>query len=234
MKHKVPVLMYHDIIKEDNDYGVNIKLFYKQMLLMKKMGYESINLNQIESVSSNKKFVITFDDGYENVYAYAMPILKKLNFTATCFFVSNFINKSNDWDKTFKYYVKKKIMTYGQIKSWAQNNFEIGSHSFDHKNLNTLNDNEIIKQLNESKLFIKKNFGRNVESFSYPYGKYNKEISLLVKKYYKFAVTTKRSRFDKSKFSLLEIPRIPINPDTGVLKFYLKVKTYYEDLKFRK
>ena len=48
MKHKVPVLMYHDIIKEDNDYGVNIKLFYKQMLLMKKMGYESINLNQIK------------------------------------------------------------------------------------------------------------------------------------------------------------------------------------------
>ena len=38
-------------------------------------------------------------------------------------------------------------------------------------------------------------------------GIYNKEISLLVKKYYKFAVTTKRSRFDKSKFSLLEIPR---------------------------
>ena len=125
-------------------------------------------------------------------------------------------------------------MTYDQIKSWAQNNFEIGSHSFDHKNLNTLNDKEIIKQLNESKLFIKKIFSRNVESFSYPYGKYNKEISLLVKKYYKFAVTTKRSRFDKSKFSLLEIPRIPINPDTGVLKFYLKVKTYYEDLKFRK
>ena len=226
--------MYHDIIKEDNDYGVNVNLFYKQMLLMKKMGYESINLNQIENVSSNKTFVITFDDGYENVYTYAMPILKKLNFTTTCFFVSNFINKSNDWDKTFKNYVKKKIMTYDQIKSWAQNNFEIGSHSFDHKNLSTLNDKEIIKQLNESKLFIKKNFGRNVESFSYPYGKYNKEILLLVKKYYKFAVTTKRSRFDKSKFNLLEIPRIPINPDTGVLKFYLKVKTYYEDLKFRK
>ena len=226
--------MYHDIIKEDNDYGVNVNLFYKQMLLMKKMGYESINLNQIENVSSNKKFVVTFDDGYENVYTYAMPILKKLNFKATCFFVCNFINKSNDWDKTFKNYVKKKIMTYDQIKSWAQNNFEIGSHSFDHKNLNTLNDKEIIKQLNESKLFIKKIFSRNVESFSYPYGKYNKEISLLVKKYYKFAVTTKRSRFDKSKFSLLEIPRIPINPDTGVLKFYLKVKTYYEDLKFRK
>ena len=81
----IKVLESQQYIKEDNDYGVNINLFYKQMLLMKKMGYESINLNQIENVSSNKTFVITFDDGYENVYTYAMPILKKLNFTATCF-----------------------------------------------------------------------------------------------------------------------------------------------------
>ena len=83
------------------------------------------------------------------------------------------------------------------------------------------------------KEYFKKNFDINVESFSYPYGKYNKKIIKFVEKYYKFAVTTKRSRFKFNKFDLLEIPRVPINSNTNIFKFYLKVKTFYEDLNFK-
>ena len=72
-----------------------------------------------------------------------------------------------------------------------------------------------------------------MESFSYPYGKYNQEIIKFVRKYYKFAVTTKRSRFKLNKFDLLEIPRVPINYNTNIFKFYLKVNTFYEDLNFK-
>ena len=79
---------------------------------------------------------------------------------------------------------------------------------------------------------VKDKFNIDVESFSYPYGKYNKNVIQFVKKYYRFAVTTKRSRFKFNKFDLLEIPRIPVNPDTSMFKFYLKIKTIYEDIKY--
>ena len=36
----------------------------------------------------------------------------------------------------------------------------------------------------------------------------------------------------RHKFDLLEIPRIPINSDTSIFKFYLKIKTFYEDIKY--
>ena len=62
--------------------------------------------------------------------------------------------------------------------------------------------------------------------------KYNKNIIQFVKKYYRYAVTTKRSRFRFNKFDLLEIPRIPVNSDTSIFKFYLKIKTFYEDIKY--
>ena len=57
------------------------------MSFMKKMGFETTDLNDF--TSKKKKFVITFDDGYEDVYENALPILKKYNFQAICFFVTN-------------------------------------------------------------------------------------------------------------------------------------------------
>ena len=233
MYYPIPVLMYHNISKEKNYTDVDVKAFHKQMQLMKKMGYVAVNLNKMNSKNVKKKFVITFDDAYQNIHTYAMPILKELDYTATCFFVCNYINKFNSWDLNTKYYQKLPIMTDAQIKEWNDNGFEIGSHSLDHSILNNLDEKEIMTQLNESKEYFKKNFDINVESFSYPYGKYNQKIIKFVEKFYKFAVTTKRSRFKFNKFDLLEIPRVPINSNTNIFKFYLKVKTFYEDLNFK-
>ena len=102
----------------------------------------------------------------------------------------------------------------------------------DYEYSNDLDENELIVQLGQSKKIFKDKFNINVESFSYPYGIYNKNIIQFVKKYYRYAVTTKRSRFRFDKFDLLEIPRIPVNSDTSIFKFYLKIKTFYEDIKY--
>ena len=232
MHRPIPVLMYHNISKEKNYQDVHVKAFYNQMKLMKKMGYNAVNLNKINSKNYQKNFVITFDDAYQNIHNYVMPILKELDYTATCFFVSNYINQFNYWDINNKNFKKIPLMTDAQLNDWKDNDFEIGSHSLDHSNLNNLNENELIAQLSDSKKIFKDKFNIDVESFSYPYGKYNKNVIQFVKKYYRFAVTTKRSRFKFNKFDLLEIPRIPIKPDTNIFKFYIKIKTIYEDIKY--
>ena len=224
--------MYHNVSREKNYQDVHVKAFYNQMKLMKKMGYKAVNLNKINTKNYQKKFVITFDDAYQNIHNYVMPILKELDYTATCFFVSNYINQFNYWDINNKNFKKIPLMTDAQLNDWKDNDFEIGSHSLDHSNLNNLNENELIAQLSDSKKIFKDKFNIDVESFSYPYGKYNKNVIQLVKKYYRFAVTTKRSRFKFNKFDLLEIPRIPVSPDTNIFKFYLKIKTIYEDIKY--
>ena len=207
MHRPIPVLMYHNISKEKNYQDVHVKAFYNQMKLMKKMGYNAVNLNKINSKNYQKNFVITFDDAYQNIHNYVMPILKELDYTATCFFVSNYINQFNYWDINNKNFKKIPLMTDAQLNDWKDNDFEVGSHSLDHSNLNDLDENELIVQLGESKKIFKDKFNIDVESFSYPYGIYNKSVIQFVKKYYKYAVTTKRSRFKFNKFDLLEIPR---------------------------
>jgi len=229
----IPVLMYHSISKYNDNFSVKIANFKKQMKLMHSLGYKGYSLNKINQSNSKKKFIITFDDGYENIFTQAMPVLKKFNFTATCFIVSNKIGNFNDWDKNKKKYKKKRLMNKKQIKIWIKNGFEIGSHTMNHLNLKKINKKEKINQILKPKTFFKNNYKINIESFSYPFGAYDIDCLKILKKRYKFAVTTKRSRYIKGKFNLLEIPRVPINSNTSLFKYFIKISTFYEDIKFK-
>ena len=229
---RIPILMYHSIINDHNK-SVSINSFEKQMLFMKKMGYQTINFNELNNSNNNKKFIITFDDGYENVFLNAFPILKKLGFKATCFIVTNKIGLYNEWDVNKVSYKKMKLMNFDQINEWLLSGFDVGSHSMDHLDLTKINNENKFQQIVDSKNFFKEIFNVEIKSFSYPYGSYDDELCNLVKKYYNFAVTTRRSRFTINKFNNELLPRVPINKNDNLFKFFLKIKTPYEDIKFK-
>ena len=76
----IPVLMYHSISDDGQKLSVSKHNFYKQAKIMLKLGFKSVNLKDIFNDKSKKKFVITFDDGYQDVFTNAYPIIKELNF----------------------------------------------------------------------------------------------------------------------------------------------------------
>ena len=92
-----------------------------------------------------------------------MPVLKELNFSATCFIVNKKIGYFNDWDKKQKSFKKRKLMNKKQIKIWIKNGFEVGSHSMNHYNLNNLTNNQKKNQILKPKQFFKREYGVNIE-----------------------------------------------------------------------
>ena len=231
--HKIPILTYHSIMDGD-EQSVSVKSFKKQMCLMKKMGYQTIKFNELDNDNSKKKFIITFDDGYENIFLNALPILKQLNFTAICFFVVNKIGHYNEWDADNPNYKMIKLMNFEQINEWLLSGFDIGSHTMDHLNLKKLNYEEKIKQIIKPIKIFNDKFNIKIDSFAYPFGSYDDESINIVKENYDFAVSTKRSRYVRNKFDKELLPRVPINGNQSLLRFFLKIKTPYEDFKFRK
>ncbi len=224
---KIPVLTYHSISDTDNFSSVSIENFDKQMLFMKNRGFQTYDFESTDS----KKFIITFDDGYEDVFNNALPILLKYGFKAICFFVTDFIGKDNKWDIGHKNYNKLNIMSKNQIQEWISSGMSIGSHTYEHKNLKKLTTSEKKFQIVEPINFFIKNFNINPIFFSYPFGSYDHECLKIVKTFYKYAFTTKRGRYNSLKLNHLEIPRIPINKKDSLFKFFLKTHTFYEDIK---
>ncbi len=232
MKKNIPILMYHNITDDKNDLSsVYYKDFHSQIKYLTKLKYKAFNLKDINDDSYNKKFIITFDDGYENVFKIAMNILNDFNQKGTCFIVANNIEKTNDWDEKLNKSFNLKLMNSSHINEWINNDFEIGSHSLDHLDLTILNKEEKENQIINSKEILNKKFNYNVQSFSYPYGKYDYDCVNILKNYYNFAVTTNKSLFNKKKHGLLEMPRVSIGRNTSMFKFFLKTLTIYENLK---
>jgi peptidoglycan/xylan/chitin deacetylase (PgdA/CDA1 family) len=99
-KYTVPVIMFHQVEKIDNrePNWVSPENFEFQMAFLKKNGFKVISLDQlVEAIKAGKKLsrksvVLTFDDGYENNYTNAYPILKKYGYTATIFLISDLID----------------------------------------------------------------------------------------------------------------------------------------------
>ena len=230
---KIPILSYHSVSDENCPLSLKINQFEKQLKYLKKNGFQSVFIDEINK-SKNKKFIITFDDGYKDLISNSLPILKKYNFKATCFVVSNLIGETNSWDENDKNITKKKLMDRMYISLWIKNGMKIGSHSKNHKNLTNLSYEIMLNEITESKFYLENLIDSAVDSFCYPFGSFNEKIIEEVKKNYKFAFTTKRSRYDQSIHNKYLLPRIDMGKKISNFKMYLKLNTPYEDFKYGK
>ena len=228
---KIPVLLYHSIENQNLSNQINVDEFEKQIIYLKENEYKSVHINEINP-EIKKQIILTFDDGYKDIIIDVLPILKKYNFKAICFIVSNQIGKNNIWDENQKNYFKKELMSKSDIYEWLNNGMLIGSHSHNHFNLTTLDPSELNNEILKSKNFLEETFSTQISNFCYPYGKINSKVYEEVKKYYDNAYTTNRSRYLINKHDPYLIPRIDMGKKLTRFKMFLKLKTFYEDIKF--
>ena len=101
------ILMYHRIIPRSETEGVQAGMYvepetFKKHLFFLKKYFRVVYLTDLISskekpVSTNKPFcAVTFDDGWQDFYKYAFPVLKEYNFPATVFLATDYIG-TNDW-----------------------------------------------------------------------------------------------------------------------------------------
>tara|TARA_Y100000741_G_scaffold288507_1_gene228498 strand:+ start:1221 stop:1931 length:711 start_codon:yes stop_codon:yes gene_type:complete len=229
---KLPILLYHSINdKHHSDF--NIVEFDNQLSYLKSKGYKSIFLDEFNP-NEKKQVIFTFDDGYKDNIVNVLPILKKYSFKAICFIVSNHIGKYNVWDINKKNYNKKELMNNNDIKEWINNGMSIGSHTHNHLDLTKITQKEIKVEISLSKKILEDNFSKPILDFCYPFGKKNFEVYHEVKKLYKSAFTTNRSRYQFNKHDQYLIPRVDMGKKLNKFKIFLKLNTYYEDIKFYK
>ena len=202
--YRPKILMYHliDPLAAPNTYlYVSAEKFDKDMSYIKNNGYNTIFPNNI--FSANKKdIIITFDDGYEDNYTNAFPILKKYGMKATIFLITDKIDTGG-------------MLTRQQIKEMADSGLiEFGSHTKTHNNLTKLTPKEIENEFNQSKSTIFDITGQRVYSISYPMGLANEDVFDIAKKY--FSVGFMVGGGKASKTHAIALQRMTVTEDVPI------------------
>lgn len=143
----VPVFAYHRIEEKDDIYTMPPKDFDAQMAYLKAQGYQTIHLDEYAQARQqgkplHNKVVCIFDDGYLDNLTVAAPIMQKYGFSGSMYMAVMFEGWPGyiDWE--------------GENKLIKDYNWEIGSHTYNHKPLPTLSPEQVKAELDKSKLYV--------------------------------------------------------------------------------
>ena len=228
----IPIFTYHSIDvapprgKPFRSLHVHPDRFAKQMQWLKRLGYQGLSMRDarpyLEGKKQGKVAVITFDDGYLNVYQYAMPVLDRLGFTATNYFVANQIGGCNAWDLP-KGSVEIKCMNKEQLLDWAAHGHEVGAHTLDHVFLPDASPAEAERQIAGSKTALEAITGTEVSNFCYPHGGEGAELRKIAQKAGFVHATTTQRGFARPGDDPFGLPRRFIRRTDNSLLFVKKL-----------
>ncbi len=182
-KRITPILAYHQITwdrpqKDIGSLAVSLGQFEQQMHYLHEHQYSCLPLTRLLQSPENKRtqpkksFVLTFDDGYEDFFTQAYPILRRYGFTATIFLVVDQVGKLSNWEGE----CGSSLLTWEQIKTLQNDGISFGSHTCSHRRLQLLPQKHIWDELNVSKEKLEAKLGQEVLFLCYPYGDSNIEI----------------------------------------------------------
>ncbi len=180
---KIPIFIYHSIRPIDpNDssavktYEISPELFEEQLKYLRDNGYTTVSLDdvvddiKIHSTGSVKKpVVLTFDDGWENQYKYAFPLLKKYHMTGTFYVYTNPISKVDHW------------LTWDQLKEMQAAGMTIEDHTLSHPLFKHTSTDQIKTEVTQSKKILEQHLGTHVDHFASPYGYWTESIADIVR-----------------------------------------------------
>lgn len=156
-----------------------------------------------------RSIMITFDDGYEDFYTSACPILTKYGMTATVFVLAGYIGKFNTWDVRLRL-KRSRHLTDKQIQTLFGKGFGIASHGMHHRFLTRCNEANTKVELWKSKAILENLLHHPVHGFAYPYGCASSKVAERVKSAgYRVAFSLKPNKAIASE-SIYRYPRIAV------------------------
>lgn len=228
---RVPVLMYHYVIPEaynrepGNRSIINLEAFEQGMEALHRAGYYTASLSELEDYVHGrirlpeKTVMITFDDGYENNYIYAYPVLKKYGFRAAVFIIGGRVQEktTEHFDPNIStYFSKEQMEASGDVFEFHSHTFDLHSKTVPQCGKQYASTRDIAKLKDD--IAAMKRFGIDTPYFAYPYGDRNHAmVRQLAKDGYRMAFTVTQG-FVEPGDAPMYLKRLTVTTDTDLLE----------------
>ena len=165
----VPVLTFHRIAPQSEignslpELVVSPQTFESRLKALQLDGWTTVTAavladHVVSGVPLPKKtMVITIDDGRDDGYTYALPILQKLHFVATYYVITGRIGKA-------------RYLTVTQLRSMATMGMEIGNHTLHHSGVSGRSDTYYLDEVRAAQQQLTAWLGTPPATFAYPFG----------------------------------------------------------------
>lgn len=224
------ILQYHHVSETlPAVTSISANTFTEHLSYLQQHDFKVIPLNELLTALQagrslpDKTVSITFDDGYNNNYEQAAPILEKFNFPYTIFVNPKLIDER-----------KSYVMGWDKLRELAKKGALISNHSAQHDYLHKQYDGEsdaqwqtrIKQDILSSQQRIKEEIGHDYKYLAYPYGEFNNKLQTLVKEIGFIGIGQHSGALDANA----DFTRLPRFPASG---FYSKLETLITKLNSR-
>ena len=217
----IAILAYHSLDHSRSVLSTSPGIFAEQMKVLRDAGVRVVSLSDVaDRKCSNREneVVLTFDDGFRNVYQHALPVLQSYGFPATVFLVTDYCEKTNSWPGQTVTIEGESLLAWREIQEMSRAGISFGSHTRTHPDLRKLSIEEAEEELVGSKKAIADSTGLPVDTFAYPYGAYDAALRNLARQHFRLACSTHLG-FVKRDSDLFALERIEMYYFQSLLLF---------------
>lgn len=236
------VLCYHSISEHEWSLAISPATLRLHIGILQEMGFEFLTYAQwVAALKEGSRRIrnavaLTFDDGLEDNYTAAMPVLLEAGVKATFFIPTGLV--AGDRQAIGRHQAESGygggFLTPDQLREMRRKGMELGTHSHRHCALARLSETEAWSELTESKRVLEQIIGEPVTSMAYPFGArhlhYSQQVCELAQQagYLSAARVLPRTVNHRRLPSLFEIPRFCISKDDTEDLFVQKCLGYFD------
>lgn len=178
--------------------------------------------------------VLTFDDGFADVYEHAFPVLSAASLPATVFLVADTLSpqgRTVDWVAPWDNPPVEPLRTLSleQILEMQDAGVTFGSHSYAHHDLTQLGEQECEDDLRRSRQLLETLLGRPVPYLAFPFGRHDERVRRAARRAgYAHAFSLPDVPEPSDPYAL---PRMGVLPGMGLGALRVKTSWWYPRLR---
>lgn len=234
-RRKVVVLCYHGVTKRssrhpEDRFGLHVREErFRAHLDYLRRHYRVISIRDYLQAREGQwqlpdySAVITFDDGHRNFYTAAAALLEKHQMPAMMFLISNRIVANGSKSPAWRESDDQDYLSWNEVRELMARGFEFGSHTCSHQRLPRISQDDVERELGDSKSAIEQHAAIDGLPLAYPYGMTSDDIAARAAALgYSCAFTT-ATGFNNKTTNLFRLHRTLIGDDDDLVAFATRV-----------
>jgi peptidoglycan/xylan/chitin deacetylase (PgdA/CDA1 family) len=238
-RHSLRILLYHRVNDLPGDpEAVRTADFEAQMRHVS----ETFNVVSLTSViglaktgAQQEAVAITFDDGYQDNFAHAVPILRRYGMPACFFVTTDYVGT----DRCFPWDVPGPVahpkLTWDELRQMDEMGFDMGAHTCSHPNLAQLSGRLGGREILDSKARLGEELGREVRLFATPFGKrgdMNPQLRQVIQDNFDICCNNIRGRILLSDLRRYDLHRIAVQQWWSLFDFKRELEGVFDFLEW--